>query len=118
MTMLPTTRNTETEEKAEKTDRRSFIKSASVAGLAMGTAGIARAMEDSAETAQTTAPAGDPPRPAGIRPGGAFDCRFPIAYEFSIPEATKVLMQYFASLSRRDLKGISQTLHYPYGTYE
>lgn len=118
MTMLPTKRNGETEETANKTDRRSFIKSASVAGLAMGTAGISRAMEESAKAVQSAGAAGDPPRPAGIREGGAFDCRFPIAYEFSVPEATKVLMQYFASLSRRDLKGISQTLHYPYGTYE
>lgn len=75
-------------------------------------------MPESTDAAQQAGVAEDPPRPAGIRPGGAFDCRFPIAYETSIPEATKVLMEYFASLSRRDLGGIARTLHFPYGTYE
>jgi hypothetical protein len=118
MTMHPIEEIPGQETTADKSDRRSFIKNASAAGLVMGAKGITRALTESAEAAQKPGGTDDPPRPAGIRPGGAFDCRFPIAYETSVPEATKVLMQYFASLSRRDLKGIAQTLHFPYGTYE
>ena len=99
------------------TDRRRFIKVATAAGL-VGAAGMSGVLDNSADAAQQAGAADDPPRPAGIRPGGAFDCRFPVAYETSVPEATRVLMQYFASLSRRDLKGIANTLHFPYGTYE
>src|SRR6185437_3893100 len=99
------------------TDRRSFIKGATAASL-LGAAGITSLAPESTGAAQQAVVVEDPPRPEGIRPGGAFDCRFPIAYETSVPEATKVLMQYFASLSRRDLRGIARMLHFPYGTYE
>jgi hypothetical protein len=117
MTTISNRRTEGEEEGGSKADRRSFIKGAAAAGL-LGAAAITAALDTPAEGAQQGGAAEDPPRPAGIRPGGAFDCRFPIAYETSIPEATKVLMKYFASLSRRDLSGIAQTLHYPYGTYE
>ena len=75
MTMLP--EEGHFEETATKTDRRRFIKNASVAGMAAGAVGISRMMEGSAQAAQSANSAGDPPRPAGIRQGGAFDCRFP-----------------------------------------
>jgi len=104
-------------ESGADSNRRSFIKGATAAGL-LGAAGIVGTLAEPAQSAQQVGAAVDPSRPAGIRPGGAFDCRFPIAYETSVPEATKVLIQYFASLSRRDLAGIAQTLHFPYGTYE
>jgi hypothetical protein len=58
------------------------------------------------------------PRPAGLRPYGMLDARFPVSYETSVAEGSRLLTQYFAAMSRRDIQGVARTLHFPYATYE
>jgi hypothetical protein len=94
--------------------RREFVRTAAFVGLA-GAVGAA-AMAPSAEGADA-AEMEDPKAPKGLGPKGIPDLRFPICYQ-SAPKAVKVLTQYFAALSRRDLKGMADVMHFPFGTYE
>jgi hypothetical protein len=97
--------------------RRNFVKGA--AGL-LGIVGMSSALGQPA-TAGPAAPAPESQagNPAAFpRGGGPPDCRATASFQSSIPEATKVLTQYFAALSDRNLDGMSQQLHYPFVTYE
>ena len=105
-----------TKELVSGTNRRSFIKAATAAGV-LGVTGIAPAIPEAAAAAAQLATA-DPQAPPGLRPNAMLDGRFQISYQNSIPEATRVLTQHFAALSRRDLKGIAETMHYPFASYE
>jgi hypothetical protein len=105
---------TSQEEEMESKARRSFLKGAVTAGVlgAVGAAGMSKSAEAEDSTAE------DPQTPAGLKPGGQPDNRFPETYERSIPHATNVLTQYFAALSRRDIKGLAEVFHYPFVAYE
>jgi hypothetical protein len=98
------------------TDRRTFVKGAAATGF-LRAAAIAPVLAESARAGRQSA-SEEIQAPPGLRPNAMLDCRFPITYETSIPEATKVLVQHFAALSRRDSKGIAETLHYPFASYE
>jgi hypothetical protein len=101
-----------------QTDRRNFMKSAAAAGL-LGAAGAVSALGQSAQAAQqaeTAEPNLMPP--PGMSPRGIPDLRFPICYKESVPAAVGVMTQYFAALSQRDLKGMAEMLHFPFGTFE
>jgi len=56
--------------------------------------------------------------PRNIKPGGMLDARFPIYYRTSVPEAMRLLTEYFAAFNERDLAAAARTLHFPYATYE
>ena len=101
-----------------QTDRRSFMKSAAAAGL-LGAAGAVSALGQPAQTAQQTETA-EPTLtpPTGMSPRGIPDLRFPVCYKESVPAAVGVMTQYFAALGQRDLKGVAEMLHYPFGTFE
>jgi hypothetical protein len=58
------------------------------------------------------------PRPAGLRPGGMLDSRFSVYYKNSVPEAMRLVTEYFAAFNERDLQAVARTLHFPYATYE
>ena len=60
--------------------------------------------------------AADPP--AGWRDGAMLDGRFPVTFEASVPAAMQIAMAYFTALSRRDLAGVAETLHFPFAIYE
>jgi hypothetical protein len=98
---------------SEASDRRDFMKSAAAAGL-LGAVGFAPTVVRAAQQAS----ADDPAPPKGLAPLGMLDYRFPMTYENSIPSGVQVLMQYFAALTRRDAKGMADTLHFPFGSYE
>src|SRR5579859_7895729 len=101
-----------------QTDRRNFIRSAAAAGL-LGAAGVVPALGQPtqvAQQAQTAEPNLKPP--AGLSPRGIPDLRFPICYKESVPAAVGVMTQYFAALGQRDLKGMAEMLHFPFGTFE
>ncbi len=101
-----------------QTDRRNFMKSAAAAGL-LGAAGAASALGQSAQAAQqaeTAEPNLIPP--PGMSPRGIPDLRFPICYKESVPAAVGVMTHYFAALGQRDLKGMAEMLHFPFGTFE
>ena len=105
-----------------QTDRRSFMKSAAAASL-LGAAGAVTALGEStqaparqavqqAQTAETNLP------PPGLSPRGIPDLRFPMCYKDSIPAAVAVVTQYFAALGQRDLRGMAEVLHFPFGAFE
>jgi hypothetical protein len=96
--------------------RRSFIKSATAIG-ALGIAAMAPAVAEAAAGTPQSSP-GDPQAPPGLKPNAMLDNRFPITFENSVPEATKVLIGYFGAISQRDLKGVAEYLHYPFASYE
>jgi len=58
------------------------------------------------------------PEPKNIRPGGMLDARFPVYYKTSVPEAMRLLTEYFAAYNDRDYAAVAKTLHFPYATYE
>src|SRR5262245_17879117 len=91
--------------------RRAFIKSAAAAGL-FGAIGRATAGEPPQASAQ------DIEAPAGLGPHAMLDNRFPVSYEQSVPEGVRVVTQFFTALSKRDLRGMAQSLHFPFGTFE
>lgn len=101
-----------------QTDRRNFMKSAAAAGL-LGAAGAVSAFGQSAQTARQ-AEAAEPNLmpPPGMSPRGIPDLRFPMCYKESVPAAVGVMTQYFAALGQRDLKGMAEMLHFPFGTFE
>ncbi|HEY6442762.1 MAG TPA: twin-arginine translocation signal domain-containing protein, partial [Candidatus Acidoferrales bacterium] len=101
-----------------QTDRRNFMRSAAAAGL-LGAAGVVPELgqpTQAAQQAETAEPNLKPP--AGLSPRGIPDLRFPISYKESVPAAVGVMTQYFAALGQRDLKGIAEMLHFPFGTFE
>jgi hypothetical protein len=101
-----------------QTERRNFMRSAAAAGL-LGAAG---AVSTLGQPAQATQPAEtaepDLKPPPGMSPRGIPDLRFPLCYKESVPAAVGVMTQYFAALGQRDLQGIAEMLHFPFGTFE
>lgn len=103
-----------------QTNRRSFMKSAAAAGF-LGAAGAVTALSEPARAQQTqSADSIDANRkpPAGLSPRGIPDLRFPMCYQDSLPSAVRVMTDFFAALGRRDLKGVTEMLHFPFGTFE
>ena len=58
------------------------------------------------------------PEPKNLKPGGMLDARFPVYYRTSVPEAMRLLTEYFAAFNDRVLEAVARTLHFPYATYE
>jgi len=58
------------------------------------------------------------PEPKNIKPGAMLDARFPVYYKTSVPEAMRLLTEYFAAYNDRDMAAVARTLHFPYATYE
>ncbi|HWE53032.1 MAG TPA: twin-arginine translocation signal domain-containing protein [Bryobacteraceae bacterium] len=127
-----------------KTDRRRFLQTAAAAG-ALGASAVTAALGQSGQSAPIegltrdqlrrdmmagieddvkkdlelrTKAVEELPKPAGLRPGGMLDARFPVSYKSAVPEAMRLLTDYFAAYNDRDLKAVAQTLHFPYATYE
>jgi len=99
-------------------DRRNFMKTAAAAGL-LGAAGAVSSLGQPAHAAQQSAPAEQTFQPpAGMSPRGILDLRFPVCYKDSLPAAVGVMTQFFSALSQRDLKGVADSLHFPFGTFE
>jgi hypothetical protein len=96
-------------------DRRTFIKGA--AGV-LGAVAISPALSQSAHAAAQTAGSEDPKLPPGLKRPAMLSSKYTVTYEKSVPAAMAVMTDYFAALSRRDLKGISNSLHFPHATYE
>jgi hypothetical protein len=58
------------------------------------------------------------PEPPNLKPGGMLDARFPVYYRTSVPEAMRLLTEYFAAFNDRDMAAVARSLHFPYATYE
>ncbi len=57
-------------------------------------------------------------KPKNLKPGGMLDARYPVYYRTSVPEAMRLLTEYFAAFNDRDMAAVARTLHFPYATYE
>ena len=98
-------------------ERRDLMRVATAAGL-VGAAGLATA----AAAAQRPAPAAaapaagavdDPKVPEGLGKNAVPDQRFPLTYQAPVSKGTRVLMDHLAALSRRDINGVADTMHFP-----
>jgi hypothetical protein len=118
-------------------DRRTFLLGTAATGL-LGATSITSARKQGADGSQQSIPAdvaGLPPdvqadikriaqapadlrKPPGLRPLAQLDSRFPVYYEESVAEATRLVTKYFAAFSRGDLAKLADTIHFPYATYE
>lgn len=97
--------------------RRTFMRVAAAAGL-VGAAAVATGSGRSA-AAEAGAAASfdeDPKAPPGLK--ATPDLRYPLCYETPVIEGVRALTQYFASLSRRDAKGMADNMHFPFGSFE
>lgn len=97
-------------------DRRRFMQGA--AGL-LGAMAVA-SPSARAELAQQAAasPQNQPGGPAQDRSRvPALDLRNPVSYA-GVADATRVLMDHFKALGEREIKGVADTMHFPYGTFE
>jgi hypothetical protein len=94
--------------------RREFFRTAGALGtLAMlGAAGIAP------HTAHAQTASGGFAKPEGLLPGGQSDSRFPVSFAEPVSNGLRLVMEYFTALNRRDLRGIADTLHFPFAMYE
>ena len=95
-------------------NRRRFIKGAAAAGL-LGAVSGSPVIGGSARTAP---PADEPQASPAVGSAGLLDQRYPVSYQTSIPAATKVITDYFAALSQRNLKGMAELCHFPFATFE
>jgi hypothetical protein len=57
-------------------------------------------------------------KPKNLKPGGMLDARFPVYYRTALPEAMRLVTEYFAAFNDRDMEAVARTLHFPYATYE
>lgn len=101
------------------TSRRDFVTGAA-AGLFVGLSGAAAtpAQAQTAPTKYRSAMTADPAAPKSLGPKGIPDLRFPLSFQEPVAMGTRVLIDYFAALSQRDLKGMADTMHFPFGSYE
>lgn len=96
-------------------DRRNLMKAATVAGV-LGGAALASSVAQAQQAARPAVE--DPKAPEGLGKNAVPDQRFPLTYQAPITEGTRVLMDHLTALSRRDIKGVADTLHYPFGSCE
>jgi hypothetical protein len=96
-------------------DRRRALQAVAGAG-ALGVVGTL--VGGSAAKAQIPIPPGYPAKPETISPIGQLDARYPVTYEVAVPEAFRVITQWFAGVARRDPRAMAQSMHFPFAIYE
>jgi hypothetical protein len=93
-------------------NRREFLRSLAVAGAA----GSVRLSAQGRGAAASGPP--EFPKPAGLKPGGQLDSRFPVSFAEPVTQGLRLVMEYFTALNQRDVQGIAKTLHFPFAIYE
>lgn len=102
-------------ENAVNTGRRGFVKGA--AGL-LGAMAVAPAIAEGAAAQEGRAVSRQAhPDTNRQEQVPVLDLRDPVSYS-GVADATRVLMDHFKALGQRDIKGVADTLHFPYGTFE
>lgn len=99
--------------------RRDFLRASVGAAGAIGTA---VAITDRAYAEDIVVPhagkAEDIQAPKGLGRRAMLDQRFPIAYSQSVPQGVSVLTQWFVALQERNLQGMADVMHFPFGIFE
>ena len=111
--MSDTPQDNQVPEPQPATARRSFLSGAAAGVIGAAAVGSAMAQQNSNQGA-----AQDPQRPKGLGPRAMLDNRFPVSYQTSVTKGVRVLTQFFAALSQRDLKGIADLMHFPFVSFE
>ncbi|MFH1264976.1 MAG: twin-arginine translocation signal domain-containing protein, partial [Planctomycetota bacterium] len=105
-----------------KLDRREFVKTAGAAGLVGAVGSMAMRPLGAAGAPHPGAPifpqATEFPQPEGLRPGAQCDSRFPVSFQESVQQGLRLATDYFAALNQRDIKGLADTLHFPFAINE
>ncbi|MFH1264974.1 MAG: twin-arginine translocation signal domain-containing protein, partial [Planctomycetota bacterium] len=101
-----------------KLDRREFVKTAGAAGLVGAVGSMAMRPLGAAGApipgASIFPQATEFPKPAGLRMGAQSDSRFPVSFQESVQQGLRLATDYFAALNQRDIKGLADTLHFPF----
>jgi hypothetical protein len=95
-------------------NRRHFVQTIGAAGV-LGAFGT---LDADATATQAATTSDEFPKPPTLRPGAQLDSRFPVSFATSVSEGFRLVTQYFAAFSQRDLNGIAQTLHFPFAINE
>lgn len=103
------------ENEPNNTDRRSFIKEAAAAAGLLGAAGIAPALGQAAAPPKASM-GEDPKAPPGLK--ATPDMRYPLCFQNPVTQGVRVLMDHFSALTQRDTKGMADSMHFPFGSYE
>jgi hypothetical protein len=105
--------------------RRDFVKSAAAGmlgavGLAPGLTIPLRAAQEESRGQRSARQTAGPtlPPPEGLGPHGVPDQRHAMKWETPVPEAMRIMTDYFEALNRRDLKGMAECCHFPFATFE
>jgi hypothetical protein len=112
----------------EHLPRRDFVRAVGAVG-AMGVVGSLGTSRLSPETLSAKAASGPPrasnpqqagdfARPEALRPGAQSDSRFPVSFAEPVPQGLRLAMEYFTALDQRDIRGIADTLHFPFAINE
>src|ERR1700679_2803109 len=96
-------------------DRRGFLKGATLG--AIGTMAATSAFGQNLVIPHQ-GKAEDVQKPKGLNRRAMLDQRFPVAYQNSVPQAVSCVIQFFAALSERNLKGMADVMHFPFGSFE
>jgi len=98
-----------------ETNRRSFLRLTGT--TAIGGAVMLASARAAAAPGDGVPGATEIPRPAKLGPKAMLDNRFPISFA-GVPKATEALIGYFTALGSRDLRGMADYLHFPFGSFE
>jgi hypothetical protein len=111
--------------KSRHLDRRQFVQTVGTAGIIGAVGGVGELGSLSAQAAAGAQARPAPPpgpddfaKPAGLRPGGQLDSRFPVSFATPVSEGFRLITEYFTALSQRDVQGVARTLHFPFAIYE
>jgi hypothetical protein len=119
---MRTTRANAKYEPGNRVGRREFVQAVGAAGILGAVAGGgAREALAAQQPPSGTAPAQAPdefPKPAGLRPGGQLDSRFPVSFATPVTEGLRLVTEYFTALNQRDVERLARTLHFPFAIYE
>jgi hypothetical protein len=99
----------------ESKDRRTFMKGAAVAAGLLGAAAVAPALGQNSRSSQGS-DGNDPQAPPGLKTTP--DMRYPLSFQKPATEGVRVMMDYLSALFNRDAKGMADSMHFPFGTYE
>jgi hypothetical protein len=89
-----------------------FAGAAAVSGIALLASNTAQAAPGDGVPGAT-----EVPRPPKLGPRAMLDNRFPVTFA-GVPKATEVMIGYFTALGQRDLRGMAEYLHFPFGSFE
>ena len=97
--------------------RRNFLGGTAASGL-LSALSLEPGMAVAAAQQPQESEAVDPQAPPTLRPKAEVDGRFTVSHKESVPRSLRLISEYFAALSQRDLGSMADLMHYPFMTHE